>query len=81
MPRPKQNHRKSTAPAPHARRAAGLYPYYRVAGWDDISFTWRDSPKPHESLPAAHRAGGKHTRYRITQINEDGGKAVIYTSP
>lgn len=64
--------RNSTAPRPYQRRAMGAYPYYRLAVWCPLSFTFKDNPKVYETLPQAMGAATAHGkgRYRITEISE-----------
>lgn len=78
-------------PKPYQHRAAGTYPYYKLATWDTVSFTWRDGKRTFPTIAAATAsvddAPGK---YRLSEITEDGrrdlepfgvGLAIAGTQP
>lgn len=59
---------------PYERRAQGAYPYYKLATWDAISYTWRDGKRALATAGEAHaeakRAGPG--RYRISTVTDSG---------
>jgi hypothetical protein len=70
FPRPRLSYSKSMAP--HARRAAGAYPYFKLAAWDAVSVCWRDGKPAYESQAAALAAARKPGRYRLSRVTESG---------
>lgn len=69
---------KSSSPKPHQRRAAGLYPFYRLAVWCARSFTFKDKPKPHATVQDAIDMAGtlRPGTFRITAVAEHGTTLV-----
>lgn len=57
---------------PFERRAAGGFPYYRLAVWEPRSFTFKDNATPHATPEAAQAAARTPGKYRITEVSEDG---------
>lgn len=56
----------------HERRSADAFPYFKLAAWDERSFTWKDGkvafPSEGEARGAATRAG----RYRLSRVEASG---------
>lgn len=54
---------------PYERRQAAAYPAFRLAVWSDISFTYMENRKLHESVDAAKLAAKKPGKYRLTKVD------------
>lgn len=59
---------------PHERRAAGNYPYYKIAVWDRRSLTFKDGYLAFNTEAAARREAERYGagRYRISEVTADG---------
>jgi hypothetical protein len=55
---------------PHERRAAGGYPFYKLARWDARLACWRDGREAHKSEAAARAAARGPGRYRISEVTD-----------
>lgn len=55
----------------HQRRAAGAFPYYKLATWDAVSMTWRDGKRQYQTREEATAAAptGKN---RISEVTDAG---------
>lgn len=58
----------------HERRANESFPYFKLATWNTVSFTFRDGRVAYGSEQEARSAARKPGRYRISQVNEDGSR-------
>lgn len=56
----------------YKRRAAGGFPYFKLAKWDSISLTWRDGKESFASEQAAKDSAAKPGRYRANRVEESG---------
>jgi hypothetical protein len=54
------------------RRLAAAFPYFKLAKWDAVSFTWRDGRQTFETQAAAEAAADRPGRYRISAVDETG---------
>ena len=58
---------------PFERRAAGAYPYYRLARWNEVFGTWLDGKPTYETEELAqHAAKRLPGRYRISRYDAAG---------
>lgn len=77
-PKPHAKQRKSNALRPFERRAAGAYPFFRIAEYRPELLCYRDDPKTYptydDAVEAARKTEGK---YRITIVLEDGTQATF----
>lgn len=62
---------------PYERRAAGRYPYFKLAVWDARALTWRDGAQAFDLEAAARNLAWKKGpgRYRISTIKETGERS------
>lgn len=56
----------------HERRAAGLFPYFKLATWDERSMTFRDGKIAYSTRKEAESAPTKPGRYRVSRVTEEG---------
>lgn len=54
----------------HERRAAGAYPFFKVATWDTRLCLWRPGKVLYETEAAARKATKKPGRYRVTRFDD-----------
>jgi hypothetical protein len=59
---------------PYERRAQGAYPYFFLATWNTQWLCWQDGKQAYPSEDLAKQAAKSPGKYRISQINEDGGR-------
>lgn len=57
---------------PHERRAANAYPYFKIAAWDERSFTWRDGKRAFPSEAAAKAEAKIPGKYRLSRVEDYG---------
>ena len=59
---------------PHERRAAGAYPYFKYARWDERLACWREGSGAFDSMEAAKADAVKlgPGRYRLSIIDDNG---------
>lgn len=57
---------------PHERTATGSYPYFKLAAWDDRSFTWKDGKVALPTEADAVNAAKKPGRYRVSRVEASG---------
>lgn len=56
------------------RRAAGKYPYFKLAQRDEVSFCFRDGKQAFDSEAAALDAAKRPGTYRISSVYADGSR-------
>ena len=59
---------------PHERRAAGAYPYFKLAVWDPRHCTFKDGRGTFDTERAARAAARAPGKYRISRVTEDLGR-------
>lgn len=69
---PKRNKYECRPMRQFERRAAGAYPYYKLAVWNPVTFSWQDGRRAHDSEQAATADARKPGRYRISAVHEEG---------
>lgn len=57
---------------PYERRAAGAYPYFRLAKWDAVRLCWTQLPGTFATKAEAANAAREPGKYRIGTVTEDG---------
>jgi hypothetical protein len=57
---------------PFERRAAGAYPFYKLATWDARLGTWRAGKRIHPTEEAARKEARGPGRYRVSRFTEAG---------
>ncbi len=56
------------------RRAAGAFPYYKLAQWNQRSFTYSDGKVAFATEAEAREAARKPGQYRVSSVHEDGSR-------
>lgn len=65
----------------HQRRAAGGFPYFKLATFDPISMCFRDGQQAFESAEKAYAAARKPGRYRLSVVDSNGRRDLSEFSP
>jgi hypothetical protein len=57
---------------PFERRAAGAYPYFKLASWSERNQCWNDGKAVFETQAAAKAEASAPGKYRLSQITDAG---------
>jgi hypothetical protein len=61
---------------PYERRAAGAYPFFKLAVWDVHMGTWRAGKRIHPTEQAARAEARPGGRYRVSRFTEGGAEEL-----